>query len=277
MKLSVVIPAFNEESQLPGCLDSLLAQTRAIDEIIVVDNNSTDRTASVVADYAARHPAVRHEFEPIRGVHAARRRGLDSATSELIAKVDADTRVGPDWAALGVEFLAGPRGREFSALTGPVLLADAPFVGLQKRMAARSYGKLAEGGSIGSVHGPAYILRRAAWRQIRHRLHTDEHVWEDLDVGLSMAACGMRVAFDPRLLAETSCRRLRTSPWRNRHYILGGRRTARAHGHTRLAAVMTLDAVVKFAMFTYFWLILRPWDPTTRTWRPHRPLTPLPA
>ncbi len=154
MKLSVVIPAYNEESQLPGCLDSLLAQTRAIDEIIVVDNNSTDRTSSVVADYAARHAAVRHEFEPVQGVHAARSRGLDSATSELIAKVDADTRVGPDWAALGVEFLAGPRGREFSALTGPLLLADAPFEEFQKRMAARSYGKLAEGGSIGSVHGP---------------------------------------------------------------------------------------------------------------------------
>lgn len=56
MKLSVVVPAHDEERELAACLDHLLAQSLPIDEIIVVDNDSNDRTGEVAGEYARRFP-----------------------------------------------------------------------------------------------------------------------------------------------------------------------------------------------------------------------------
>lgn len=270
--LSVAIPAYNEEENLGPCLDRLLTQTRPIDEIIVVNNCSTDRTAQIADDYAARHPAVRRVDEPTPGIHPTRRRGLDSGTSDILAKVDADTRVPPGWAEVGVRFFSESDrdGDDFGALTGPFLMSDAPMYERQKRLARKSYRKLADGGAIASVHGPAYFIRRDAWHAIRGDLHDYDPIWEDLDIGLALRKRQMRVYFEPELLADSSCRRLRLSPWANLRYALGGLRTARAHGDRPRAIAMAVDLPFKLLTYTYFWCILRPWDNDTRTWRPHR-------
>ncbi|MDF6101202.1 glycosyltransferase family 2 protein [Gordonia hongkongensis] len=290
--LSVVIPAFNEEENLGPCLDRLLAQTVPIDEIIVVNNCSTDRTVDIADDYATRHASVRRIDEPRPGIHVARRCGLDNATSEILAKVDADTRVPALWAEVGIRFFdsnadggpetAAPRDAStdtdspaaktgnFGALTGPFLMHDAPMYERQQRIATKSYRKLANGGPIQSVHGPAYFIRGDAWRTIRDDLHDHDPIWEDLDIGLALQNHGLGVYFDPRLLADSSCRRLRFTPWRNIRYALGGIHTARAHGQRKVAAAMALNLPFRLAMYVYFWLLLRPWDNETRTWRPYR-------
>lgn len=275
--LSVVIPAYNEEANLTACLDRLLDQTRPIDEIIVVDNCSTDRTAQIARAYSARHAAVRLVKEPCPGVHHARRRGLDCGTGQVLAKVDADTRVPADWAERGLRFFTTGEGHDtdYAALTGPFLLHDAPMMERQKRLAAKSYRKLANGGPIGSVHGPAYFIRRDVWHRIRGDLHDHEPVWEDLDIGLTLRKHGFRIYFDPRLLAESSCRRLQFAPWRNIRYGLGGLRTARAHGDRRTTIAMALTFPIRLGTYAYFWLLFRPWDSDTRTWRPHRYFLPV--
>ena len=275
--LSVVVPAHNEESNLNECLNKLLDQTLPIDEIIVVDNNSTDATAQIIDEYSARDPRVRRVNETTPGVHAARRRGLDEAKSDLIAKVDADTHVGNDWAQVVVEFFDSDRGSAFSALTGPFLMWDAPLYDFQKGLAERGFRKLDTDKPIGSVHGPGYVLRREAWQEIRDHLHDDEpDVWEDLDIGLAMKEKGLQTAIEPRLLADSSCRRLQVSPWGNRRYMMGGRITARAHGEHQLARMMTIFFPLRIFAHTYYWVLLRPWDNASRTWRPHRYFTRLP-
>ena len=62
LRFSVGIPTRNQAEYLPLTLDSLLAQTRPPDEIVISDHESTDATPSIIADYSARHP------ELIRGV-----------------------------------------------------------------------------------------------------------------------------------------------------------------------------------------------------------------
>ncbi|MFF9561321.1 glycosyltransferase family 2 protein, partial [Streptomyces albus] len=97
-KLSVVVPVFNEEAGIADCIDRLLAQGDAIDEVLIVDNNSTDRTASIIKRYAGSHEKVRYIFEPRQGVVHARNAGFDASSCELVGRIDADTRVQTGWA-----------------------------------------------------------------------------------------------------------------------------------------------------------------------------------
>lgn len=94
MKISLVIPAYNEEDVIAECLASILKhKTEPFHEIIVVDNASTDATAQIASSF----PGVRVVHEPRKGLPSARQRGFLSATGDVIAYVDADTRMPQEW------------------------------------------------------------------------------------------------------------------------------------------------------------------------------------
>ncbi len=93
--LSIVIPAYNEEQRLPATLGRIAAwlETRPLDfvEILVVDDGSTDRTAGVVREAAARDPRVRLLQNPgNRGKGYAVRHGMQKAQGEWVLFTDAD-------------------------------------------------------------------------------------------------------------------------------------------------------------------------------------------
>jgi glycosyltransferase involved in cell wall biosynthesis len=93
MLLSVIIPAYNEQANLESCVVSVLSGVGADSEILVVDDGSTDNTASVARWLARQHPSVhllQHPGSVNRGVSATRNLGLENATGEYIVFVDAD-------------------------------------------------------------------------------------------------------------------------------------------------------------------------------------------
>ena len=93
MKISLVIPAYNEESYIGECIDcAILASRGRVYEIIVVNNASTDRTKEI-----AIRKGVRVVDEPEKGLTKARQRGLIEATGDYIAYIDADTRMPNMW------------------------------------------------------------------------------------------------------------------------------------------------------------------------------------
>lgn len=98
-QLSVVVCSYNRAPLLPGCLDSLTAQTLdpALFEVIVVDNNSTDRTAGIAAAYAERHPNFRAATEPRQGLSHARNLGWRLARGEFVAYLDDDAKATSSW------------------------------------------------------------------------------------------------------------------------------------------------------------------------------------
>ena len=91
--ITAIVCAYNESRLLPACLFSLLAQTRPPDEIIVVDNASTDETGAV----ARAIPGVRVIDEPRKGLVVARETARRVATGDVLAYVDADCRVPLQW------------------------------------------------------------------------------------------------------------------------------------------------------------------------------------
>lgn len=86
-RISCIIPVYNGERFLGETLESVLAQTCPPFEVIVVDDGSTDSTAAVAAAYDSR---VRYVHQSNAGPAAARNRGLDLATGDLLAFLDAD-------------------------------------------------------------------------------------------------------------------------------------------------------------------------------------------
>ncbi|WP_462328006.1 glycosyltransferase family 2 protein [Desulfobaculum sp.] len=103
--ISVVLPAYNAARHLPACLDSLLAQDAGDYDIIAVDDGSTDDTARVLTDYAARHDRVRALLRPHEGVAAAFNTGMEHATGRYIARMDADDTCDPRRLRLQAEHL----------------------------------------------------------------------------------------------------------------------------------------------------------------------------
>jgi glycosyltransferase involved in cell wall biosynthesis len=90
-RVSIIVPAYNAAEMLPRCLDALVSQASADVEILVVDDGSTDATAS-----AARHPEVRLITFPRRaGAAAARNAGASAAVGEVLLFVDADVVIAP--------------------------------------------------------------------------------------------------------------------------------------------------------------------------------------
>lgn len=91
--LSLVMPVYNVATYLPACLDSVAAQTRPPDEIIAVDDGSTDECPAILADYADRLPQMRVVRQPNAGLSAARNTGLDHARGKWLAFLDSDDRL----------------------------------------------------------------------------------------------------------------------------------------------------------------------------------------
>lgn len=86
LRVSVVIPAYNAAATIERAIESVLAQTRPVAEIIVVDNASTDATAAIVKKYSS----VRYEYQDQPGPAATRNCGILRATGDWIAFLDAD-------------------------------------------------------------------------------------------------------------------------------------------------------------------------------------------
>ena len=104
MKLSVVVPAFNEERLLAATLANLKQVVPRPFELIVCDNNSTDRTAEI-----ARAAGATVVFEPVNQISRARNRGAAAATGEWLLFVDADSLPGKELLSEALREIAAQR------------------------------------------------------------------------------------------------------------------------------------------------------------------------
>src|SRR5690349_12508105 len=95
IRVSIVIPAYNEEFHLRSCLQAIADQSQPVHEVIVVDNNSSDQTAKVAATY----PFVKVIHEPRQGRVFARNAGFNAATGDVVGRIDADIILPVDWVA----------------------------------------------------------------------------------------------------------------------------------------------------------------------------------
>ena len=173
-RLTVIIPAFNEEAYLAGTLDSiraaaeqLTAWSNAYVETIVVDNNSVDGTADI-----ARASGVTVVFEPVQGISRARNTGARLAAGDVLVFIDADVIVAHDLLHTIHLEMGDPK-----CIGGGVDVDYRP-----RRLAVRLYlgAWRVFSRATGMVQGAAQFCRRCIFEQTGGY---DESVWmgEDVD------------------------------------------------------------------------------------------------
>lgn len=127
--VSIVVSTYNRAGRLAPALEALISQTGDVAyEVLVVDNNSTDGTAEVLAGWSDAHPGrLRAAFEPRQGLSYGRNTGISLARAPIVALTDDDVRVAPDWvAALARTFREHPEIDFVGGRVLPVWLAPPP-------------------------------------------------------------------------------------------------------------------------------------------------------
>lgn len=207
--ITAVVCAYNEASYVSGCLHALLAQTRQPDEIIVVDNASTDGTG----DIARATAGVRVIDEPERGLVIARESARRAANGDILAYVDADCRAPITWLERVERRLAGRPA--LVAVTGPYRFYDWDLAG---RALIRAYDWMVAPPThvlvhhalgIGAIlYGGNFAVRSTALERIGGFDPLIEFHGEDTNLGRRLTPIG-HVALAPACWVWTSARRYR--------------------------------------------------------------------
>ena len=202
LRISLVIPAYNEAADIAACLQAALGQAEPFFEIIVVDNNSTDKTATI----AKRFHGVRVLHEKKRGVAFARTTGFDAAHGDIIARIDVDTHLTPEWSRqLQKEFadssVAAVSGRPFYYDIAFGKFSSSVDNFLRRRMRNQLRDML-------FLQGANMAIRASSWRRIKKHLCYQQDMHEDFDLAIHLQEYGHKVTYSDDLVAGLSARRV---------------------------------------------------------------------
>lgn len=215
MNVSFVIPAHNEQKMIGKCLRSVFAEIKRVQkihpdlkvEVVVVDNASTDKTR----EEALKFEGVTVVEERLKGLVYARRAGWVATSGEVVANIDADTKVPPGWLERVVQEFE--RNHKLVALSGPYIFYDLPawkralvkvfyFLGWLLHLVNHYVFKK---GAM--VQGGNFVLKRTAWDMAGGFDVTISFYGEDTDVAKRIGNYGV-VKWTWRLPMFTSGRRL---------------------------------------------------------------------
>ncbi len=201
-KISLIIPAYNEERFIGDCLDYAITHSDGrFFEIIVIDNASTDGTAKI----AGSRRGVRVVREERKGLTKARERGLREAKGDFLAYIDADTRMPKHWFDLALKTLKKHDG--IVCLSGPYKYHDAPLFTklflnsswwLSAPLTYRIVGYMVLGGN--------FIAKKSALEAMGGFDQTIEFYGEDTDIARRLSAFG-KVVFKMNFFIFSSSRR----------------------------------------------------------------------
>ena len=210
MKLSFVIPAYNEEKYIGDCLKSVLEQTKNSvydTEVIVVNNASTDKTEEVAGTFIG----VKVVNEKKKGLSAARQAGYEASVGDLIANIDADVLLPEGWIEKVMKAFA--ENPNLTGFSGPYIYHDLSTL---TNIGVRLFYYFGYAGYImnrfilnksSMLQGGNFVVRRSALEKIGGYNKEFEFYGEDTDIARRLHGVG-DVVFTFDLPMYTSGRRL---------------------------------------------------------------------
>ena len=202
MKISIIVPAYNEEKLLGGtlaCIRSAMDPLREHEwELIVCDNNSTDRTAEV-----ARAAGAQVAFEPVNQISRARNAGAACAQGEWLVFVDADCRPTPELFSEMAKTMAG--GECIAGGSTIEMETEDAFA----RLAVWMWNRLSR---ITRWAAGSFIFCEAAALRTVGGFNEELYAGEEIDLSRRLKRCG-RVVILHRHPLHTSGRKARLYSW----------------------------------------------------------------
>ncbi len=203
LKVSVIVPAYNEEKSILSSIESLLAQDYDNYEVILVDDGSTDKTLEIATEREG--PRLKVIRQENKGKAEALNTGIRAASGSVVLTVDADTRLNYGaLRAIAARFSADPK---LGGLAGNVKVDKAK--GLLQRLQEVEYttsiGLTRKGqsmlASVMIVPGPIAAFRKDAVEKVRY--FSPDTFAEDFDITLAMLKERYRVEYEDRAIAYT--------------------------------------------------------------------------
>ncbi len=190
--VSVIMPAYNAEKYIPEAIESVIGQTYPGWELIVVDDGSTDNTAGIISQYAARDNRIRYIQQPHGKQAKARNNALMHARGELIAFLDADDIWMPDKLEVQTEIMnRHPFDLTFS---DGYFFESNPVMGLQYRIKIK-YGQYQGEEAVkdflsgNRVPLMTAVARRSSLQKVNNFLETPG-IHEDYDLWIRLLING---------------------------------------------------------------------------------------
>jgi len=225
-RISLIIPAYNEERYLGRCLDSVKVQQLQPYEVIVVDNGSTDATAVIARQY----DFVQVVSEPQRGRVFARNTGFSAARGDIIARIDADAILPPDWMArLDAHYAQAER--QDGAWTGGALFYNVRLPHLVSwlyNVLVFRLNHLLTGHA--ALWGSNMAVPRQQWLAVRAQVCNRNDIHEDLDLAEHLYRAGVQITYDRHTKVRAQLRRVRSNRRELWNYLQMWPRTLRIHG-----------------------------------------------
>lgn len=228
VSVSIVIPVFNEQDYLETCLKSIKNQSIHADELIVVDNNSTDNSAKI----AEKFDFVRIVKEKKQGIVYARNRGFNEVKSDIIARIDADTILPKNWVKSIKDFYSDSANQNVG-LTGGCYFYNLnlpQFWGwLQSQIAFRA-NRWILGHYI--FYGSNMALPVVVWKKVRNQTCKDIDIHEDLDLAIHAHRNNYPITYHAGLKVGVSVKRVQFSDSAISlyEYLMWWPNTLRKHG-----------------------------------------------
>ena len=262
--VTVVIPARDEEQTIAGVLDSVLGQTHRALQVLVVDGVSTDRTAEIVAEYAARDDRVELIVNPDRVIPLALNLAVDHARSRWLVRVDAHSRIPADYVERILVHLRSGRwggvgGRKNGVGHTPAGRAIAAVMGSKFAQGNSVYHYGTQVQTVDHVPFGAYpvelVRELGGWSET-------QLVNEDFEFDYRVRRSGRELLFDPNIEIEWDCRQRVGDLFRQyRRYGAGKVQTLRTHPESaalRHLAAPTMIAGLGVAAAVLPWRRTRP-------------------
>jgi glycosyltransferase involved in cell wall biosynthesis len=247
LALSIVIPVFNEQRYIKACLDSIAAQAVMPDEVIVVDNNSTDKTVQI----AKKYPFVRVVYEKKQNVVFARDAGFKAARSNIIGRIDADTILPQYWVKNVIKSF---ESASVAAVTGPVAYYDMPFPNKNYRfnhLMCKYTHKWSPKSPF--LYGSNMAIRKSVWNVVAKEMCHEQSTHEDIDLAIHLYQRRYKIVYTLDLLAKASGRRYNDKLSEFARYVSMYSRTYNHHG------LRTVSMYFAMFMWSLGYIIMRPW------------------
>jgi len=225
--ISIIIPVYNEAKYLPACLQAIADQTIKPDEVLVVDNNSTDDSVAIAQSF----PFVTLVNAPKQGIVEARNIGFDAAKSDIIARIDADTTMPTNWISRVHQFYDGGNN-DTKALTGGGYFYNVRwprFNGWIQSQLAYRLNRLIIGHYV--LWGSNMAFPRQLWLNVRNSTCERQDIHEDLDLSFHLHNLGVAITYHGRLRVGVCLKRVYSERKYVHMHMKRWPQTLRVHGY----------------------------------------------